>query len=86
MRTDTVCAIIRFDRHLTADYDEIWTETYVKEDDGYIVFYGNGAAKDCHLAEEDAQRLNKSYGNVDKEYKPVRLDIEDAIKEGLIYV
>ncbi|AUR92176.1 hypothetical protein NVP1170O_063 [Vibrio phage 1.170.O._10N.261.52.C3] len=80
MRTDTVCAVIRLDKHLTEDYDVTWTETYVDEGNGFLVYYGNGAAGDCHLAEENAQRLNKLHGNNDREYVAVRLGIEDAMK------
>ena len=82
MILDSVCVVVEYTK-ITNDNGEFYYQDRILEDK---VFYGKGAASDAHDAALAADELNGMYKTSERHYGAVRMDYEDAVKEGLINV
>ncbi|AUR93542.1 hypothetical protein NVP1187O_229 [Vibrio phage 1.187.O._10N.286.49.F1] len=80
MILDSVCAVVRYTK-VTNDEGSSYLDAKFEEGK---VFYGKGAASDAHDAELAAEELNGMYKTAERYYGAVRMDYEDAIKDGLL--
>lgn len=80
MNLDHIAIVIRFDKKLDDNNNVVWEETYLKE----FIYYGYGAARDSESCKKKCDELNLRHKTSERYYSPVRIDVDKAIKLGLL--
>jgi hypothetical protein len=82
MRLDSVSAIVCYSKVINNDGSFYYLEDFLKD----YVYYGHGAADDAQQSLKSAEELNNRHKTVERYYKAVRIDFEDAVKRGLLWL
>lgn len=80
MILDQVSVVCEFTKKLHEDGSPYHEARFLKEH----VYYGSGAASDAQRAKKAANELNGMYLTPTRSYEAVRVDLEEAISEGLL--
>jgi len=80
MKLDSVSVVVEYNKITSDDGSHYHEATFLPNH----VYYSTGAASDAQRAKEAANELNGMYLPPTRSYGAVRVDLEDAIEEGLL--